>query len=247
MHAVRRVACGTSWTSGRARHPTRVPADHRRDRFVQVHHVVAAAAQLIAQRGTPSPAPARRSRPPRWPARPTVRPERRSTPGSSSRAYRAHAAVQPRPLGGDRRGRTGVEDSRVVASRRRTAAASASTWRVTPPGYVHEYGDTRAIRISADAYLRDTSRRILAVRCRSAATARRLRDSLRAAGMSAGGDAAHPYRDHRLGASAGSYAAGHLLRYSEPDPPRRPASSGCPHRGNWPVPGSRRTTPRSSR
>ena len=73
--------------------------------------------------------------------RPTVRPSE-TKPSGSGAALWARAAMQPareRVVGVERR-----EDPRLVTGRGAARRASASMWRVTPPGYVHEYGETAA-------------------------------------------------------------------------------------------------------
>ena len=81
--------------------------------------------------------------------KPIVRPSGTSQSGSS-RACGPGAAMQPRRQAVGRVDRG--ESTRTSWPSARNCSASASMWRVTPPGYVHEYGDTSAIRIALDRY-----------------------------------------------------------------------------------------------
>ena len=79
----------------------------------------------------------------RWRASRSCRRAARATPAASracGRAPRCSSAVRAR-VAVERR-----EDAHSCP-RASSSPASASMWRVTPPGYVHEYGETRATRI----------------------------------------------------------------------------------------------------
>ena len=125
-----------------ARAEQRVPADQRNDRLVEVDGVIAALAQLAAQReDRVRPCRDVRDRavggdPDRAPQRDEALGLRRAPAGAPRGAGDARAR---------RRGHTGAR-MRTSWSCARSSPASDSMWRVTPPGYVHEYGDTSAIR-----------------------------------------------------------------------------------------------------
>ena len=101
-----------------------------------------------AARGAASRPPTayrRGSTPRRWTASRSSPPSGTSHSGTSrtcGRAPRCNSAV---------RRRSGSNGASTVTSwpARSNSAASASMWRVTPPGYVHEYGETSATRIAA--------------------------------------------------------------------------------------------------
>ena len=136
---------GTCRRAARRRPIERVPADDRRDRLVDVHDVVAAGAQLACAASSTACGVSARFETAPLAGNPNVRPERDEPVGQLA-LLRARAPVQPR---GQAVGRVERREHRdVVAGPAQARRASASMWRVTPPGYVHEYGDTRAIRIS---------------------------------------------------------------------------------------------------
>ena len=101
-------------------------------------HVVAALAQLAAHRETACGASAMFETAP-FAGRPTVRPSETKPSGAGWRCGRA-----PR-CGRAESASSGSKGARMRGSwpARASSAASASMWRVTPPGYVHEYGETQ--------------------------------------------------------------------------------------------------------
>ena len=140
---VRPSSSGTCRRAARRRGVERVPADDRARRLVDVDHVVGA----VARAPCAGAERVRRRREVRHRAvrREAERPAERDEPFGHSRGSGRAPPVQP---GGEAIGRVERGEHRDVVAVRRNSPESASMCRVTPPGYVHEYGDTKAMRIS---------------------------------------------------------------------------------------------------
>ena len=123
----------------------RVPADDGRDRLVDVDDVEAAGARARGAASRPRAAWSARFDTAPLAGKPSVRPSGTTVVGQLA-LLRARPRVQPRRQTVVRVERR--EDADVVAEPLENCSASASMCRVTPPGYVHEYGDTRAMRIA---------------------------------------------------------------------------------------------------
>ena len=136
-------------TSGASVEVRASPADGGRDRLVQVHDVEIARAQLPPQRRDSIGVWARFDTAP-LDGQPMSRPERHQPLGDGA-LLRPRAAVQEGGTPDVRIERR--EHAHVKCPADSSAVAKASMCRVTPPGYVQEYGETRATRIS-DVILR---------------------------------------------------------------------------------------------
>ena len=147
------------------------------DRLVDVDDVVAAA------RAAPRAEPQDRQRRDRDVGDRAVGGQADRAPERRRRSPRARAAAgqTPRCRRALRRscGSDGVR-IRTSCPSRSSSPPSASMWRVTPPGYVHEYGETSAIRISGEILPAACAavyscRMVAAARCRFLAPAWRAR------------------------------------------------------------------------
>ena len=138
---LRRVGVEGARPRARRLYETGVPADEAGGRLVHVDHVGVEIGELAAQRRSPPTGTAscwRSSRSSRTPC--CVR----ACAGS-----RAAPRCSGGPLWSRRVNRSGGSQgasTRTSSPPEISSAARASTWRLTPPGYVHEYGVTRAIR-----------------------------------------------------------------------------------------------------
>ncbi len=122
----------------------RIPAEQRHDRLVDVHDVIAALAQLAAQ-GRDRARRVRQVRDGAVEGQADVRPSETKPAGTARCCGRAPRCRRRERVSSGSCGASTRASCPPAAS----SDASASMWRVTPPGYVHEYGESSAIRTTS--------------------------------------------------------------------------------------------------